>query len=643
MYAAFSNDGISHHETATLVDKEKSQSAAKVLNNVATQRDNEEHEAASLLVDEDVSQLAAVTAISEDKSSASVSVVQVDASSLVVEEAKHINESAAAVDLESIVTTDCGGEYDKLSRICGDIDESTSKESADAVDQLTIALPKEEDDMEVEVVEGKGVKSSYSPLKDGGVDRKLSSNDTRQERVESNAVVTSGEDSSRSSTNTKQADEGSKKMNQSGRSDCSALLIDLTSSGDEEESPTTSRVWICGACTLENKNPLALCCEVCAVSRKESEKWKSAQWSCPTCTLLNDNSTSVCDACNYNRDGNKSSAPSKQPKKKRRSAGDSERQRQLAMWEEDRALSNMNKNKKRTRHSFPGAAMASTSSSNYNVIDLQGLAAARHERQSMKFKPHHTIGGGDNTWMPGEFGLSDIRYWDLTQSSMSSSRHAQAKTGLCGAGHRHLATIMKTLNKRTPSVTLKRAQYLVNPTLLRKFEALKTRLSGSHNVVYLFHGTGEKNIDSIATKGFLTRHAASGPGLIWFSRQSTYSYGFTTSVPGKGLSSSSSATSSSSWGARGMSGMMMPDPGSIMPSGRMFICALLVARKPSETSNVGDKGQDVITMTKEAACLPCYLIDTTMDSPASFPGGLALPGFGQTSRSFHGKGNTGWT
>ena len=94
------------------------------------------------------------------------------------------------------------------------------------------------------------------------------------------------------------------------------------------------------------------------------------------------------------------------------------------------------------------------------------------------------------------------------------------------------------------------------------------------------------------------------------------------------------------WGARGMSGMMMPDPGSIMaPSGRMFICALLVAREASETSNVGDKGQDVITMTKEAACLPCYLIDTTMDS-TSYPGGLALPGFGLTSRSFQGKGNT---
>ena len=138
--------------------------------------------------------------------------------------------------------------------------------------------------------------------------------------------------------------------------------------------------------------------------------------------------------------------------------------------------------------------------------------------------------------MPGEFGLSDtVRYWDLTQASMGQ-QHAQAKPGLCSAGHRHLATIKNALNLRQPSVTLKRAQYLVNPSLVRKFDALKARLSGSHKVVYLFHGTGKQNIDSIAKKGFLVQHAASGAGLIWFSRQSTYSYGFTSSIPGKGLS-----------------------------------------------------------------------------------------------------------
>ena len=131
--AASSNDGIDHHETATLVDKEKSQSAA--------------------------------IASSEVDKSTSISSIDLhnndDSSLALIGEARHTSESAAAVDLESIVTTDCGGEDDKLLRICGDIDESTSKESADAVDQLTIALPKEEDDMEVEVIEDQPrVKSS---------------------------------------------------------------------------------------------------------------------------------------------------------------------------------------------------------------------------------------------------------------------------------------------------------------------------------------------------------------------------------------------------------------------------------------------------------------------------------------------------
>jgi hypothetical protein len=43
----------------------------------------------------------------------------------------------------------------------------------------------------------------------------------------------------------------------------------------------------------------------------------------------------------------------------------------------------------------------------------------------------------------------------------------------------------------------------------------------------------------------------------------------------------------------------------------MFVCQLLVAKSRGPTSNVGDNGQDVITMTKERACLPLYLIDTS--------------------------------
>ena len=44
-------------------------------------------------------------------------------------------------------------------------------------------------------------------------------------------------------------------------------------------------------------------------------------------------------------------------------------------------------------------------------------------------------------------------------------------------------------------------QTIVSPVL--EEVGLKARLSGSHKVVYLFHGTGKQNIDSIAKKGFL--------------------------------------------------------------------------------------------------------------------------------------------
>ena len=72
------------------------------------------------------------------------------------------------------------------------------------------------------------------------------------------------------------------------------------------------------------------------------------------------------------------------------------------------------------------------------------------------------------------------------------------------------------------------------------------------------------------------------------------------------------------------------------PSGTMFLCALLVATQVSHTSNIGDKGQDIITMTSEAACLPLYLLETEMGrrdrgfavprQPARYPGGYPFPG-----------------
>jgi hypothetical protein len=66
------------------------------------------------------------------------------------------------------------------------------------------------------------------------------------------------------------------------------------------------------------------------------------------------------------------------------------------------------------------------------------------------------------------------------------------------------------------------------------FEKLR-RQHPSHHVVHLFHGTSENNLESIIANGFLVKHAQSGGGLIWFSRQSTYSYAFTMNQ-GKGLS-----------------------------------------------------------------------------------------------------------
>jgi len=78
------------------------------------------------------------------------------------------------------------------------------------------------------------------------------------------------------------------------------------------------------------------------------------------------------------------------------------------------------------------------------------------------------------------------------------------------------------------------------------------------------------------------------------------------SVPGKGLG-----------GGGGLGGQVNFAGGGMamggMPSGLMFVTALLVARGRSRTSNVGDTGQDIITMTDEAACLPLYLIQTRMD------------------------------
>ena len=241
-------------------------------------------------------------------------------------------------------------------------------------------------------------------------------------------------------------------------------------------------------------------------------------------------------------------------------------------------------------------------------LNLRDLAKSRKERQTKRSK--HNDAHGDPTKMPGETSVTQIRYYQL----LTNGRNAD---NLCTAGQRHLVNIRNALNQRRGmQVKLKNAQYICNPKLIKRFELLRRRKIRNHSVVYLFHGTGKENISSIATGGFLGSKARSGGTLIWFSRQSTYSFGFTMS---KGINAHRGG----------------PPPSG--PSGRMFVCALLVAKGASETSNIGDKGQDVITMTSEAACLPLYLIDTTMEQRGVLGGMFGGMNPGVTAFSGQGK------
>ena len=267
-------------------------------------------------------------------------------------------------------------------------------------------------------------------------------------------------------------------------------------------------------------------------------------------------------------------------KRKRKVEQDQEKKRELERFREDRREKQQRINNQRNGGSNSGVSIPRS--------DLRSLAKERELRQKQN---DAVVGGsGDPTKMPGEENVTRIRYYELFPSAMYiRSRSAQ----------RHLANINNALRLRPHPVTLKRAQYVCNPMLLQRFETLRLRLT-NHHVVYLFHGTGKENVTSIAEKGFLGKHAQSGGTLIWFSRQSTYSYAFTASM-GKGLSRGGGPMG----GGPGGNGNMMH------PSGRMFVCALLVASGKSSTSNIGDNGQDVITMTSEVACLPLYIIDTT--------------------------------
>ena len=80
------------------------------------------------------------------------------------------------------------------------------------------------------------------------------------------------------------------------------------------------------------------------------------------------------------------------------------------------------------------------------------------------------------------------------------------------------------------------------------------------------------------------------------------------------------------------------------PSGVMFVTALLVGRGKSRTSNIGDKGQDVITMEDERACLPLYLIHTRLKAGQGHAHGYLgmapplTPAFGGTGTKLGGRG-----
>lgn len=128
--------------------------------------------------------------------------------------------------------------------------------------------------------------------------------------------------------------------------------------------------------------------------------------------------------------------------------------------------------------------------------------------------------------------------------------------------------------------------------------------------------------------------------MLWFSRQSTYSFAYTANQ-GKGLQRTEGGGSvgfpGGGGGGYGFGRGAAVSPGDMMkPSGRMFVCALLVGEEASALSNVGDKGQDVITMTSEAACLPLYLIDTSLERASA--SGMMMAGMMMGGRVAGGGG-----
>ena len=290
--------------------------------------------------------------------------------------------------------------------------------------------------------------------------------------------------------------------------ECGEMITKRKSKSDQSTSTTlsssvssysSSPAWVCNACTFKNQKPLALACEMCAVPRATADDWAQKEshsipnnnWTCSRCTLLNPIDQNACSVCDHPNEGggdgevkskiSKSFTSAAEGQVQRKRPMDNERRLQMARWKEDRENSISSKKRPRQQSSF-GYEQTTTGRTEISNIDFRALAAARSQRQQQGLSSD-SAARGDGIHMPGEMGISTLRYWDLT-----------AKSGLCTAGQRHLATIKNALSHRTPSVILRRAQYLSNPPLVRKFEVLKARLTRSHEVAYLFHGTGSQNI-----------------------------------------------------------------------------------------------------------------------------------------------------
>ena len=148
--------------------------------------------------------------------------------------------------------------------------------------------------------------------------------------------------------------------------------------------------------------------------------------------------------------------------------------------------------------------------------------------------------------------------------------------------------------QRSTALSVVWADYMINPFLTRRFESLRQQLTGSHRVVFLFHGTALRNIPRIEEQGFLgAMTACSSVARVYFSKNVSYAYDFTCAKLNAAEAPHHRFDSTEE------------------RSGRLFLTALLVADGPSETSENGAQA-DQIVMRTDAACLPLYVLQMKM-------------------------------